>query len=159
MSASAARLRKVLSTPKITSPSGSSAVRIAWFSVAPASPAGSTFTFTPVSAVNASSTSSETANESWVTSVSLSSSDELSEQPAATITATARAASTRRMSVPLGIGLDGEHGPVLDPHFGDGVGQDVADATCRPGLEVFAFERVPEPARANTARRPSDGEQ
>ena len=46
----------------------SSRVRIAWLTIAPASPPSRTSTSTPCSASNASRTPSETANESWVIS-------------------------------------------------------------------------------------------
>jgi hypothetical protein len=68
MPASSAFERNVLSTPKRTSPSGLPFVRIAWLSIAPASPALTTLTVMPVSFVNAFSTPSEAANESWVSS-------------------------------------------------------------------------------------------
>src|SRR3979411_1869371 len=64
-----ARLRKVLSTPKKTSPTGFDLVRITWLSAAPASPACRTLTLTPVCFVKAASTDFDTANESWVTRV------------------------------------------------------------------------------------------
>src|SRR6266536_1511797 len=64
-----ARLRKVLSTPKKTSPTGFDFVRITWLSAAPASPACSTFTLMPVWRSNAFRTDFDTAKESWVTSV------------------------------------------------------------------------------------------
>ncbi len=64
--ASRARDRKVLSTPKSTSARGLSLVRIAWLSMAPASPARRMLTVAPLAAVKPSSTSSEMANESCV---------------------------------------------------------------------------------------------
>src|SRR6478752_9737277 len=67
--ASSARERYVLSTPKNTSPIGFDLVRITWFSAAPASPEGSSFTVMPVRFVNAANTVFETANESCVTRV------------------------------------------------------------------------------------------
>src|SRR5690348_7676125 len=67
--APSARDRKVLSTPKNTSPIGFDLVRITWFNAAPASPDCRIFTFTPVCFVNAASTDFDTAKESWVTRV------------------------------------------------------------------------------------------
>src|SRR5687767_5226261 len=69
MPASRARDRKVLSTPKRTSAIGLSLVRMAWLTTDPASPARSTLMVAPVWAVNAASTSSDTADESCVRSV------------------------------------------------------------------------------------------
>src|SRR6478672_13859987 len=67
--ASSARERKVLSTPKNTSPIGFDLVRTTWLSAAPASPDCKTFTVVPVCFVKAASTDLDTANESCVTSV------------------------------------------------------------------------------------------
>src|SRR3954464_900972 len=68
-SASSARERKVLSTPKNTSPMGLDLVRTTWLSAAPASPDWRIFTLMPLCSVKSASTDFETANESWVTSV------------------------------------------------------------------------------------------
>jgi hypothetical protein len=61
----------VLSTPKNASPMGFDLVRITWLSAAPASPDWRIFTLMPDCFVNAASTDFETANESWVTSVTV----------------------------------------------------------------------------------------
>ena len=84
-SSSSARVRKLLSTPKKMSPSGSSLVRIAWFSAAPASPEGRILTAMPVSAVNSSRIVSDTAKLSWVTMVNVTVGVDFSDfpQPAA----------------------------------------------------------------------------
>ena len=64
----------MVSTPKSTSPSGASLVRIAWLIVAPASPPASTSTAMPVSSVNRAKVSSVTpaANDSCDTTTSFS---------------------------------------------------------------------------------------
>ncbi len=66
---SIARVAKVLSTPKTTSPSGLSLVRTSWLTSAPPSPGATIVTLMPVSSVNAASTSGLTLKESCVTSV------------------------------------------------------------------------------------------
>src|SRR3954447_4215045 len=92
--ASSARERKVLSTPKNTSPIGFDLVRITWLSAAPASPDCRTLTLTPVCFVKAASTDFDTAKESWVTSVIVG--DDAADAGAATYVVTAKHAAARR---------------------------------------------------------------
>ena len=70
MPASSARERNVLSTPYMTSASGASLARMAWLTIAPASPDLSMFSVTLFCCSNAALTSSVIANASWVITVS-----------------------------------------------------------------------------------------
>src|SRR5574340_509636 len=72
ISASRARVRKVLSTPKKTSANGALRERIALLSAAPASPLLTNATDTSLAASNAWTTVLESEKESWVMTVSVS---------------------------------------------------------------------------------------
>src|SRR2546428_2513514 len=133
---SSARLSSVLSTPKNTSPSGLLFVRMAWFTAAPASPDGSTFTVTPVSFLNWRKMPFDVLNESCVLSVIvvLSDFDGVGAATAGTATATtARSVITsvsvreRRMSGPSDVGLHGEQGAVVERDAGHWLAGLVAD--------------------------------
>src|SRR6478735_10919105 len=69
--ASSALLRNVLSMPKSTSPCGRFLVRIAVLTTLPASPFLSTLTVMPVCLVKSASVFFESANESYVTRVTV----------------------------------------------------------------------------------------
>src|SRR6478609_5817775 len=71
MPASSALLRNVLSTPKSTSPCGRFLVRIAVLTTLPASPFLSTLTVIPVFLVKSARVFLDSANESYVTSVTV----------------------------------------------------------------------------------------
>src|ERR1700730_16889341 len=155
---SSARLSSVLSTPKNTSPRGLLLVRIAWLTAAPASPDGSTFTFTPVCFVNCRMTLFETLNESWVMSVIVVPVEPVGADavaatgpPAATTltrieTARVRTRS-RRMSGSSEVGLHGQQGALLDRDGRDGFGELGAQPAGGSGEEVLAVERVPQARR------------
>src|SRR4051794_40202456 len=113
MPAPSARDRKVLSTPKKTSPCGLPLVRIAWLTAAPASPALRIRTFRPDDASNFFSTPSEIANDSCVTSVTVlgppPDSSSLQALRPVSVTAAARPRRSRRevMAGPPVVGARG----------------------------------------------------
>src|SRR5437764_2463098 len=167
---SSARLSSVLSTPKNTSPSGLLLVRIAWLTAAPASPDGSTSTFTPVCFVNCRMTLFETANESWVMSVIVVplepvGADAVATTGPAAATAVARietasvSTRSRRMSVSSEVGLHGEQGAVLDRDGRERFGELVAQPAGGSGQEVFAVERIQQARRPHAAGGAAGGEQ
>src|SRR3954469_17629575 len=163
MPAASARLRNVLSTPKKASPSGASLVSTAWFRAAPASAFFRTFTVMPVCFVKSRSTDFETANESWVTRVTVSSEppDPLEEllphaasPSAATTMAMVMATIGARMRVRTsaafrrrgerqgrGVGLDRDEHAVAERDGGDEVGHLVAHAAGGAGPEVLVAQR------------------
>src|SRR5439155_11369524 len=167
---SSARLSSVLSTPKNTSPSGLLLVRIAWLTAAPASPDGSTSTFTPVCLVNCRMTLFETANESWVMSVIVVplepvGADAVAATGPAAATAVARietasvSTRSRRMSGSSEVGLHGQQGAVLHRDGRDRFGELVAQPPGGSGQEVLAVERVPQARRPHAAGGSTGGEQ
>src|SRR6266550_8279068 len=167
---SRARLSRVLSTPKNTSPRGLLLVRIAWLTAAPASPDGSTSTFTPVCFVNCRMTLFETLNESCVMSVIVVplepvGADAVAATGPAAATAVARietaivSTRSRRMSGSSEVGLHGQQGAVLDRDGRDGFGELVAQPPGGSGQEVLAVERVPQARRPRAAGGSTGGEQ